>query len=113
MMKRYVKKPEIVEGVQWTGENQYEIEEFVGPLLIPWVDGNCSSGYIGIRTLHGVTEGTIGDYVVKESDNNFYICDQNSFEDGYYEVTDVSKQGEISVIHAGNMKEEGDQNDYD
>lgn len=108
MKKHCIKIPVIMEVIQWTGENRYEIEDFVGALLVPWVDGNMSSGYIGIRTLNGVMEGKIGDYVIKESENNFYICDQNSFEDEYYEVTDVSKQGEISVIYAGNMKDAGD-----
>lgn len=63
MIKKWVKKPVVIEAVQWTGDNAGELREL------------GFEGYIaGIE---------IGTYVVKEADGKFCAYSKSAFHEVY------------------------------
>lgn len=95
MVEKYVKRPVIIEAVQWTGKNISEIEYFVG------ID-NCrriasNSAPIGFELViftsksnHYASKGdhyaSIGDYIIKGIKGEFYPCKPDIFEQTYERV---------------------------
>lgn len=75
---KYKKRPVVIEAIQYTGENPAEIKEFVGE--------NCrinKDGYIFIRTLEGSMEVSVGDFVIKGVNGEFYPCKPDIFGKTY------------------------------
>lgn len=101
-MKKYRKKPVVIEAVQWTGLNLGEIKSFVGESLVifegrRYLDVNCVNGTTSMRkypntmiikTLEGDHRCTIGDYIIKGVNGEFYPCKPDIFEKTYDEVSD-------------------------
>ena len=82
MIKKYRKKPVTIEAIQWTGKNLSEIDNFVcvsiankGTILI-------------IHTLEGDMEASIGDYIIKGVNGEFYPCKPDIFDKTYEEATE-------------------------
>jgi endo-1,4-beta-mannosidase len=78
MIKHYRKKPVVIEAVQWTGDNRSEIFDFVGKFAV-WGD---VSGMI-IKTLEGQHIASVGDYIIKGVNGEFYPCKPEIFEKTY------------------------------
>lgn len=93
-MKKYRKKPVIIEAIQFNGYNPEEVRSFVG-------DKNCSieyynaayqAGVSGIRvsilihTLEGDMKVSPDDYIIKGVQGEFYPCKPDIFESTYEEV---------------------------
>jgi hypothetical protein len=84
MMRKYVKKPIVVEALQWTGENTKEIVAFCT---------ECFSyqkndvNILVINTLEGTMKASIGDYVIKGIQGEFYACKPDIFLLTYDDVT--------------------------
>ena len=76
MVERYRKKPVVIEALQWDGENIGAICSFVD--RCKYVDG-C----LYIYTLEGVMQASVGDYIVKGVDGEFYPCKPGIFEKTY------------------------------
>lgn len=88
------KKPVVVEAIQWTGDNLSDIQEFVGDsLLLHEHDYRTSNSIrtvvtgISIHTLEGEHYASIGDYIIKGVQGEFYPCKSDIFEQTY-EVID-------------------------
>lgn len=86
MVKSYVKRPILIEAIQWNGKNFDEIKAFCkdtmiaygGELVIPTLeDGKF------IKAKHVATEG---DYVIKGVRGEFYFCKEDIFNETYEEV---------------------------
>ena len=76
--------------VQFVGNNNKEIEEFVGDALTyaaRSIDGETSSPTLQIRTLEGDMFVSKGDWVIKGVQGEFYPCKPDIFEKSY-EVVD-------------------------
>lgn len=82
MNKKYRKKPVIIEAIQWTGKNLSEIDIFMGGTV-----GNKETILV-INTLEGDMEASIGDYIIKGVNGEFYPCKSNIFDKTYEEVTE-------------------------
>ena len=82
-MKKYRKKPVIIEAVQYNGENIAEISEFVTNR------GMSFDGELKIETLEGTMIASIGDYIIKGVKGEFYPCKPDIFEQTYEEVIDA------------------------
>lgn len=80
-IKKYTKKPPIIEAIQWTGDNAEDIISFVGEAAA--VRGG--SLYI---TAYGVAAlAPIGSYIVKGPvSGEAYFYPEAQFENGYEEV---------------------------
>ena len=90
MVRKYSTKPCIVEAVQWNGINLEEIKEFVGDSLEynihdgAWRAGeNCPYIELKIKTLEGVMEASIDDYIIKGLRGEFYPCKPDVFKKKY------------------------------
>ena len=90
---RYRKKPVEVEAIQWDGINLSEIKDFVGESLIckiydcAWeVNEAPVIVELQIRTLEGNMSVSIGDYVIKGVQGEFYPCKPDIFEQTYEPV---------------------------
>jgi hypothetical protein len=83
MMRKYVKKPMVVETVQWTGDNTTEVLTFCSDCYTYQKD---TKAQLRINTLEGTMKASIGDYVIKGIIGEFYACKPDVFEQTYEEV---------------------------
>ena len=89
-MAKYRKKPVVIEAIQFTGNNFFEIHEFT--------NGNAHDCYMQpagyttciINTLEGRHIATEGDYIIKGVQGEFYPCKPDIF-DMTYEAADRLK----------------------
>ena len=81
MIENYIKKPVVIQAVQWNGDNVEEVQSFCGD--------NCMMGYsdiyffFSIKTLEGDMYVSIGDYIIKGVNGEFYPCKPDIFEKTY------------------------------
>ena len=80
MSKKYRKKPVVIEAIQWAGNNLSEIDNFIGRT----VDNKETT--LVIHTLEGDMEASIGDYIIKGVNGEFYPCKPDIFDKTYEEV---------------------------
>ena len=80
------KKPVEVEFEIWSGVNYSKIKSFVGTFA--FLDDNN----LIIRTLEGDMHASIGDYILKVGNGEFYICKPDIFEKTYTLVEETPKR---------------------
>ena len=81
-MKKYRKKPIIIEAIQWTGKNYEDVREFVG------LDCYRTENGFFIITLEGDHLALANDYIIKGIQGEFYPCKPDIFKAIYEEVTE-------------------------
>ena len=87
MIKKYRKKPVVIEAVQWTGDNVVEVSKFVGVDLLvheDFIDNDIKN--LEIKTLEGTHTASKGDFIIKGVKGEFYPCKLDIFEQTYEEV---------------------------
>ena len=82
-MKSYRKKPVVIQAVVWNGDNIDEVRDFCSSDLSYLEFG----GYLSINTLEGKMRVTMGDYIIKGIQGEFYPCKPDIFKSTYEEVT--------------------------
>lgn len=86
----YRKKPVTVEAIQWTGENVEEINGFCNPVKDFHTVRNTiwskDKKTLLIKTLEGNMLASIGDYIIKGVNGEYYPCKPNIFVETYEEV---------------------------
>lgn len=94
---KYRKKPVVIEAVQWDGNNQSEIANFMGKMIRTKTspEEDNPSGKITIETLEGDMTASIGDFIIKGVQGEFYPCKQDIFELTYEKVEDNSVDGQF------------------
>ena len=80
MIRKFRKKPVIIEAVQFDGTNAKEIEEFTNG------EAMAFPNYISIKTPEGHMSGDKGDWIIKGTKGEFYPCKPYIFTDIYDEV---------------------------
>jgi hypothetical protein len=86
---QYVKKPVVIEAVQWTGGNLREIIDFMGlhPSAEKWTweeyEGVVRREGLKIFTLEGIMMAGIGDFIIKGVNGEYYPCKPDIFEKTY------------------------------
>lgn len=91
---KYRKIPVVVEAIQWTGENQREMFDFLtnyektddymsmsGENFV--IDHYDVKGGLVIKTLEGKHIASIGDYIIRGVAGEFYPCKPEIFEKTY------------------------------
>ena len=96
MIGKYRKKPIEIEAVQFTGDNEYEIADFMHlPITalqmsvdaVLRTDGDYRENtHIHIPTLEGVMTANCGDWIIKGVKGEFYPCKPDIFDETYEEV---------------------------
>lgn len=97
MSKQYVKKPVIIDAVQWTGTNKTEIEEFCGDKAIFERLSLIDEDALSIRTLEGVLDAKWGDFIIKGIKGEFYPCKEDIFH-LTYDLVDFSEKENSTEI---------------
>lgn len=79
---KYRKKPVVIEAMQFTEESKNRV--------FNWVNGNKAPDWddegnpcLKIQTLEGVMTASVGDYVIKGVQGEFYPCKPDIFEATY------------------------------
>lgn len=82
---KYRKKPVVIEAIVWNGRNEDELVSFMygGEET---VRANVETNEFEISTLEGVMKASIGDYVIKGVQGEFYPCKPDIFESTYEKV---------------------------
>ena len=87
---KYNTKPVEIEAIKWNGLNLNEVEEFAGKSLIynihdaAWKVGKAPVMVdMKIKTLEGNMNVSIGDYIIKGTQGEFYPCKPDIFEQTY------------------------------
>lgn len=83
MVRRFVKKPVIIEAVHWLGNNVTTIMAFAGDKIAINPDHTLT-----VHTLEGDMTGIVGDYIIKGVDGEFYPCKHDIFKKTYDEVVE-------------------------
>jgi hypothetical protein len=81
-MPKFIKKPIVIEAIEWTGDNSEEIQSFIGN------SGYVKGDYIDIGTLEGIMVASKGDMIIKGINGEFYPCKPDIFKKTYYTVQD-------------------------
>lgn len=89
-MAKYRKKPVVIEAVRWTGKNLIDIQSFIEGHRVAsdsvywdrYEDMVNENGLI-IKTLEGLMKASIGDYIIKGVQGEFYPCKPDIFEQTY------------------------------
>jgi hypothetical protein len=88
-MKKYRKRPVVVEAMQFTGDNWDEVADFLGETPRVWGDEECAENFLTIVTLEGNHRVSVGDYIIKGVQGEFYPCKPDIFETTYEPVTEA------------------------
>lgn len=81
MVKKYRKRPVVIEALEWTGQNEEEINKFIPPhIRVYETDG------LYIVTLEGNHFATKGDFIIKGVAGEFYPCKPDIFAKTYEPV---------------------------
>ena len=84
MIKQYVKKPVVINAIQFTGNNIQELVNWVDKSYLPCGDET----QLIITTLEGDMFASVNDYIIKGVKGEFYPCKPDIFSLTYEEVTD-------------------------
>jgi len=79
---KYRKKPIVIEAIQWTGLNINEIDKSF-PALRRVPMSQTAPGCFGIQTLEGNMMASIGDWIIKGVQGEFYPCKPDIFKETY------------------------------
>jgi hypothetical protein len=80
-MKRYKKRPVVIEAVLWTGDNYPEMQALEGVFM-------DRGGKLVIPTLEGKMTASVGDFIIKGTRGEMYPCKPDVFADVYEELQD-------------------------
>jgi hypothetical protein len=84
-MKKYKKKPVIIEAVQWLGSNYREIQEFAKGSSRD-LSREQREKQLVISTLEGDMLANLNDYIIKGIKGELYPCKPDVFEMTYEEI---------------------------
>ena len=98
-MQKFVKKPVVVEAIQYNGINITEVESFLVSKL-PTVWSSVEDTQLIIPTLEGDMKVSKGDYIIKGIKGEFYPCKPDVFKSTYNVIEDntgILSEGEKRV----------------
>ena len=85
MVKKYVKRPVVIEALQWTGDNLSEILEFCSDCF-SYEKNN--KRILTITTLEGNLTASLNDLIIKGIHGEFYACKPVIFNKTYELVSE-------------------------
>lgn len=89
MEKNYRKKPVVIQAIPFFDdvETILALSEYIGKTIT--VDySNPNAPKFKLSTLEGVMEASLGDYIIRGVDGEFYPCKPDIFKKTYEEVID-------------------------
>lgn len=85
MIKKYRKLPVEINAVIWNGRNVAEVDSFLGLDALFHFDENGIK-QLRIKTLEGLMDASIGDYIIRGVNGEHYACKPDVFVKTYEEV---------------------------
>ena len=82
-MAKFRKKPVVIEAVQWTGANHLLPETFMKDSGAYMSYDRKQLGEIMIPTLEGEMTASVGDWIIKGVNGEFYPCKPDIIEKTY------------------------------
>ena len=82
-MSKYRKKPVVIEAVEWNGANHLITETFMKGSGARIDYSEKQLGVIKIPTLEGMMTASIGDFIIKGVNGEFYPVKPDIFEKTY------------------------------
>ena len=82
-MKKFRKKPVVIQAIQFTGENGDEVATFMS-CQYPFIE----NGGLMIGTLEGTMRADPLDWIIKGVNGEFYPCKPDVFASTYEEVVE-------------------------
>jgi hypothetical protein len=76
MPQKYRKKPVVIEAIQWDGGNHFEILRWMGGR---YISTGVKGDHLHIPTLEGDMNASVGDYIIKGIQGEFYPCKPDIF----------------------------------
>jgi len=89
MIKKFRKKPVVIEAMQWCGNNFQELEEFGSQRHII----SNPDGTLTIDTSEGNHTAQKNDWIIRGVQGEVYPCKPDIFEANYEEVAETETQG--------------------
>lgn len=88
MAKQYRKKPVVIEAVQFLDnpERLCELSKFITTQDLRVNYEDPENPVLKIETLEGVMNASVGDYIIKGVNGEYYPCKPDIFEKTYEEV---------------------------
>ncbi len=86
-MKKYRKKPVVIEAIQWNGINLEELKWFMKEKF-KGTSVSETTFELQIPTLEGTMSASLGDYIIRGVKGEFYPCKPDIFEATYEPVED-------------------------
>lgn len=83
MIYKILEKGTGIEAVQWTGENNKLCNSFIGDGLDHIDYTRYAAGEIVILTSKGNRRGDVGDFIIRNSENEFSVMNKLMFETFY------------------------------
>lgn len=87
MIQKFRKKPIVIEAMRWTGIETIKIVQWSNGYVQPYIafEGNTpvETNYLEIKTLKGKMLADRGDWIIKETNSEFYPCKPEIFEKTY------------------------------
>ena len=96
-MSKYRKKPVEIEAVKFDGTDE-SVEWLLPQLKSGEICKDCNKLYI--KTLEGVMEAKVGDYVIKGVNGEFYPCKPDIFGKTYEKVIEVTEDDRKDILKA-------------
>lgn len=87
MIEKFVKKPIIIEAINYDGTNKVEIQEFMDRYI-----DDTQDKQLKIETLEGVMLANVGDYIIKGVTGEFYPCKPDVFTKTYDKIDERYNQ---------------------
>lgn len=88
---KYRKKPVVIEAIQFLDEADriLEIQEFMqaDPMRVNYEDKD--NPFIPIETLEGTMKASVGDYIIRGVNGEFYPCKPDIFERTYEKAEEI------------------------
>ena len=81
-MKKFRKKPVVIEAIKFTGINFYIMPAYIGEEVL--LEYNAKT--LVIKTLEGNHTARVGDWIIKGVKGEFYPCKPDIFEMTYEKV---------------------------
>ena len=109
MIKSYTKLPVTVQAIQWDGKNLKEVTSFISgkpvnlseyAAIFAWerYEKIISDKGLTINTLEGEMKASIGDYIIKGINGEFYPCKPGIFNKTYQESNSPNVQEFEEVV---------------
>ena len=89
MIKKYRKKPVVIEAIQFDGWNWQDCYQFMSNERLMFTADVSKRESIEIKTLEGTMTAQVGDFIIKGVNEEFYPCKPDIFEKTYESLEDI------------------------